>query len=119
MKKSLEYSKEVNSMYILTKPRGHNSLITIDNQDTNSSVVVGRITMEILDILKTEEGKDTTGDDFKLTDDWSFEIKDETARKISATTMKMKKPIRTKTETPKSNKEIDAMDVLLGLASYN
>jgi len=108
-------------MYRLTKPKGYNELITIENTETSASVVIGRISVEVLDILKADEGKDTSSTDFSMKDEWDFEIKDETARKITATAMKMKKPVRAKVtaETPKNNKEIDAMDVLLGLASYN
>ena len=104
-------------MYRLSKPKGYNELITIENTETSANVVIGRISVEVLDILKADEGKDTSSADFSMKDEWDFEIKDETARKITATAMKMKKPTRAKAE-PKEKKEIDALDVLLGLASY-
>lgn len=117
-------------MYLVEKEKGNNSNITIINQDTKASVIIGKMTMEILNTLE-EEGytfdKDVDGH-IDLTDKWNLEVSESTGRKLSSTAFKMKKPITVKTskltelvaEPPKkSNKTIDAMDVLLGLASYN
>lgn len=117
-------------MYLVEKEKGNNSNITIINQDTKASVIIGKMTMEILNTLE-EEGytfnKDVD-DHIELTDKWNLEVSESTGRKLSSTAFKMKKPITVKTseltelvaEPPKkSNKTIDAMDVLLGLASYN
>lgn len=118
-------------MYLVEKEKGNNSNITIINQDTKASVIIGKITMEILNTLE-EEGytfdKDVDGH-IDLTDKWNLEVSESTGRKLSSTAFKMKKPV-TKVKTSeltelvaeqpkKSNKTIDAMDVLLGLASYN
>lgn len=117
-------------MYLVEKEKGNNSNITIINQDTKASVIIGKLTMEILNTLE-EEGytfdKDVDGH-IDLTDKWNLEVSESTGRKLSSTAFKMKKPITVKTskltelaaEPPKkSNKTIDAVDVLLGLTSYN
>ena len=41
-------------MYVVEKERGNNSNITLINQDTKASVIIGKMTMEILDILEEE-----------------------------------------------------------------
>lgn len=114
-------------MYLVEKEKGNNSNITIINQDTKASVIIGKTTMEILNTLE-EEGytfdKDVDGH-INLTDKWNLEVSESTGRKLSSTAFKMKKPITVKAtksvaEPPKkSNKTIDAVDVLLGLTSYN
>lgn len=116
-------------MYLVEKEKGNNSNITIINQDTKASVIIGKMTMEIIDILEEEgyEFNKDLGEDshINLTDKWNLEVSESTGRKLSSTAFKMKKPITVKAtelvaEPPKkSNKEIDAMDVLLGLTSYN
>lgn len=112
-------------MYRVLKEKGNNMNITLENTETNASIVIGRLTMDILSILEAKEGvhfgKDA--DEIDLKDEWRLIINDETAKELSAKAMLMSKPIRDqrkhKDEPKKSNKEIDAMDVLLGLASYN
>lgn len=119
-------------MYLVEKEKGNNSNITIINQDTKASVIIGKMTMEIIDILEEEgyEFNKDLGEDshISLTDKWNLEVSESTGRKLSSTAFKMKKPITVKTskltelvaEPPKkSNKTIDAVDVLLGLTSYN
>lgn len=111
-------------MYRVLKERGNNAVITLENTETKASIIIGRITMEILAILEKEGisvGDPTTG---ALKDKWEFHISDDTAKELSAKAMRMSKPIRdqrkVKEEPPKkNNKHVDAMDVLLGLASYN
>lgn len=111
-------------MYKILKEKGNNMNIVLENTETKASIVIGRLTMDILSILEKEgvhigdsEGK------IQLTDKWNITIRDETAKELSAKAMRMSKPIRdqrkVKEEPKKSNKEIDALDVLLGLANYN
>ena len=112
-------------MYRLLKEKGNNLNVMLENTETKAQLNLGRLTIDILTLLETKEGL-TFGDGGKiqLKDEWDFTIKDETAKELSEKTMRMSKPIRDqrkhKEEKPKkSNKEIDAMDVLLGLANYN
>ena len=112
-------------MYKLVKEYGNNLNVILENTATKAQLNLGRLTIDILTLLETKEGL-TFGDggEFQLKDGWDFTIKDETAKELSEKAMRMSKPIRDqrkhKEEEPKkSNKEIDAMDVLLGLANYN
>lgn len=112
-------------MYKVLKERGNNVSITLENTETKASIIIGRLSMDILAILEKEgvHFGDADGD-VKLKDKWELHISDETAKELSAKAMRMTKPIRDQRkvkeeEQKKSNKEIDALDVLLGLASYN
>ena len=112
-------------MYKLLKERGDNLNVILENTETKAQLNLGRLTIDILTLLGREEGMSFgEGGTIQLKDSWDFTIKDETAKELSAKAMRMSKPIRDqrkhKEEEPKkSNKEIDAMDVLLGLANYN
>lgn len=111
-------------MYKLVKECGNNLNVILENTETKALLNLGRLTIDILTLLETKEGM-TFGDggEFQLKDSWDFTIKDETAKELSEKAMRMSKPIRdqrkVKDDKKKRNKEIDAMDVLLGLANYN
>ena len=111
-------------MYKILKEKGNNMNIVLENTETKASIVIGRLAMDILSILEKEgvHFGDSEGE-IQLKDKWDITIKDETAKELSAKAMRMSKPIRdqrkVKEEPKKSNKEIDALDVLLGLANYN
>ena len=113
-------------MYKILKEKGNNMNIVLENTETKASIVIGRLTMDILSILESKAGVhfgDSEGE-IQLKDKWDIVIgDDETAKELSAKAMRMSKPIRdqrkVKEEPKKSNKEIDAIDVLLGLANYN
>ena len=111
-------------MYRLLKEKGNNLNVILENIDTRAQLNLGRLTIDMLTLLGTKEGMTFgEGGEFQLKDGWDFTIKDETAKELSEKAMRMSKPIRDqrkhKDEPKKSNKKIDAMDVLLGLASYN
>lgn len=102
--------------YKITKEAGVKNVI-VERSD-KVSIMIGKLTLDIYEKLKAD-GYDVA--DYTL--EWNFEIREDTAKELVAmTTMRMKKPIRNqrKVDTRKEeNKKIDAMDVLLGLASYN
>ena len=112
-------------MYKVLKEKGNNASVTLENTETRTSIIIGRLSMDILAVLEKDGVHIGDGyGDVKLKDRWELRISDETAEELSAKTMRMSKPIRdqrkVKEEEPKkSNKQIDALDVLLGLASYN
>lgn len=113
-------------MYKILKEKGNNMNIVLENTETKASIVIGRSTIDILSILESKEGVHIgdSDDEIKLKDKWDITIGDETAKEISTKAMRMSKPtnIRAKAREElkkKHNKEIDAMDVLLGLANYN
>lgn len=106
-------------MYRVLKDKGNNSNVILENVETRASIIIGRLSMEIVAIL-AEDGKSLRDEDLK--DIWQLEISNEAGKKLAGMALKMNKPIRDqrKAETKKAkNKTIDAMDVLLGLASYN
>ena len=111
-------------MYKVIKEAGNNSNVTLKNTETNSEVIIGRLSMEIMNKLELAGYKfgDSDGE-IKLKDKWELEVNIATGKDLGRLAMKMTKPIRDQrkkiTIPKKSNKEIDAMDVLLGLASYN
>ena len=110
-------------MYRVLKSKGIHNIVTLENTDTKANVMLGKISVEMLNILETggykigEDGVDT------MDNAWDIDIDLDTASKLAKSTMNIKKPIREqKKEEPKqetNNKHIDAMDVLLGLANYN
>ena len=111
-------------MYRLLKEKGNNLNVILENIDTRAQLNLGRLTIDILTLLETKEGMTFgEGGTTQLKDEWNFSISEETAKELSTKAMRMSKPIRDqrkhKEEPKKNNKEIDAMDVLLGLANYN
>lgn len=111
-------------MYRILKEKGNNVSITLENTETKASIIIGRLSMDILSLLEREEGIHFSDSEIQLKDKWELTIKDETAKELSAKAMRMSKPVRDQSKKSeqvlkKDNKSIDAMDVLLGLASYN
>ena len=112
-------------MYRLLKEKGNNLNVILENIYTRAQLNLGRLTIDMLTLLETKEGMTFgEGGTTQLKDEWNFNISEETAKELSAKAMRMSKPIRDqrkhKEEQPKkNNKEIDALDVLLGLANYN
>lgn len=116
--------------YRLIKDKGNNSIVTLENTETKSSIVLGKLTMWMISLL-TEEGFVFERDDEKgsvnLKNPWCLTISEETAKKLSAMAMPIHKPKRDQRKTPptttiteeKPKQVVDAMDVLLGLANYN
>ena len=112
-------------MYKILKDEGYNKVVTIENAETKASLIIGKVTIEMLNVLDTAGYK--VGDKgLTITNKWDLNIDKATADTLSKMAMKMKKPIRDQRKKTANeinrkmyNKEIDAMDVLLGLASYN
>lgn len=115
----------------LTKSKGNNANVTLSN-GKGSSLELGRLSIPIINALKkdgyTLESSDDSDGRIKLniTDEWSLEITEETAKVLQAEAFKIHKPAKDTTPQPTSDssikvdtKKIDAMDVLLGLANYN
>lgn len=115
-------------MYKVLKPSGHNANITLENTETKASIIIGRMSMKILKVLEGE-GYSTSATEkdkqLELTEEWQLHVKEDTAKELSKLAMPMKKPIRDQRKIKSEqqpvetdNRKIDAMDVLLGLASY-
>ena len=113
-------------MYRLLKEKGNNLNVILENIDTRAQLNLGRLTIDVLTLLETKEGMTFgEGGTTQLKDEWNFSISEETAKELSEKAMRMSKPIRdqskkaTEEKKKEANKQIDALDVLLGLASYN
>lgn len=107
-------------MYKVLKEKGNNSNVVLENVETKASIIIGRLTMDILKILET--AGHTIGDDgINFKDKWELTVNEEIGKELASKAMTMSKPIRDqrKVKPAKDNKTIDAMDVLLGLANYN
>jgi len=105
-------------MYSVIKESGFGKVVTLQNTETNSSLMIGKVSTKILDIL----GKDPYGP--IMTDAWNFAVSADTAKALAELAMPMKKPVRkTKTKDEaseqKNTQAIDALDVIYGLAKYN
>ena len=109
-------------MYKVVKEKGNNMNITLENQETRASIVLGRMSPEILRVLAAAGHPIGTDEAITHRDEWNLEVDDETGKALAKLAMPMKKPVRDQRKKPeqkiKENKKIDAMDVLLGLASY-
>lgn len=110
-------------MYRLLKDRGNNSNLVLENMDTRTNLIIGKLTMDILSLLEEKEGIrfGDLDEEINLKNSWDIHISEETGKEIANKAMTMHKPVRDqrKVQIKKDNKTIDAMDVLLGLASYN
>ena len=112
-------------MYKLVKEYGNNLNVILENTETKAQLNLGRLTIDILTLLERKEGMTFgEGGTTQLKDEWNFSISEETAKELSEKAMRMSKPIRDQRKVKddkkkEANKQIDALDVLLGLASYN
>lgn len=105
-------------MYKVLKDKGNNSTVVLENTDSKKTMMIGKLSMDILKILE-DDGYKFNGEGIKLKDAWELTISDKAKERLAKTTLMMHKPDRKVTEQKKDNKRIDAMDVLLGLANYN
>ena len=114
-------------MYKVLKEKGLYRNVIVENTDTKARVNIGNVSLDILKTLEDAGFKiGTVGkeekDEFTATNKWDINVDIETASQLTKMAMRMKKPIRDQRKKEikkKENKKIDAMDVLLGLASYN
>lgn len=104
-------------MYKVYKDKGIYANIIVENTDTMASVVIGTYNMTIGKILG-DGGYEIPS----VSDEWNIKIDTETAGKLVETAISMKKPIRDqrkiKSEQDTNQQKPDALDVLLGIASY-
>ncbi len=107
-------------MYRVIKPTGYGANVSVENMETHASVMIGGTTRNVMDILR-EVG--FTEDEINTSLEWNLEIDQDTAKKLVALTMKMKKPIRDQRKKPTEDKpttgkvgvDIDAFDLIYGI----
>lgn len=109
-------------MYKVLKDAGNNGNITIEDTDEKRTTMVGKLSMDILKILE-DEGYTfgTEEEEIQMKDRWELTITKDAYDKLRKKTFSIKRPERhqsKKVEQKIDNKKVDAMDVLLGLASY-
>ncbi len=108
-------------MYKVLKEKGNNQNVTLQNTDSKASIIIGRISIEILNLLE-RAGHKIDGETLTMKDQWELEVNDEIGKELASKAMTMTKPIRDQRKTEdkpkKDNSKVDAMDVLLGLANY-
>ena len=93
-------------MYRINKDKGNNQNITLTNVEAKASVIIGKLTMDIMRILEKEvefdESKEHT---IKLKDKWDFTVSDEAGKELAKMASPIKRPIRAKTSRPSTASE--------------
>lgn len=112
-------------MYAVRKARGSGAVITVVNTDKGSSVIIGKPTMTILEMLDKEGYSPRTPDPAKhieLRDEWDIEVTEEFANELARRALTMKRPPRrTKTEqdvkrsSHDSKEPVDLFDLVFGI----
>ena len=91
-------------MYRINKDKGNNQNITLTNVEAKASVIIGKLTMDIMRILEKEvefdESKEHT---IKLKDKWDFTISDEAGKELAKMASPIKRPVRAKTTSHSSS----------------
>jgi hypothetical protein len=82
--------------YLITKPAGSSSIITLTNKDTGKSIILGRITIPILDILKEHAGLSLT-----FVDEWNIVTTEEVGKLLAHTALVRHKALKAKKDKPK------------------
>ena len=93
-------------MYRLNKDTGNNQNITLTNVEAKASVIIGKLTMDIMRILEKEvEFDESKQHTIKLKDKWDFTISDEAGKELAKMASPIKRPIRAKTTSRPSTAE--------------
>lgn len=104
-------------MYRIIKPAGVTSNITVENTDTMASVIIGKVTRDIITTL-AKGGYDTPKD---IADAWNISIDTETAGTLCRMAMRMNKPKRDQSKKAKDlypnmkDENVDAFDLIFGI----
>jgi hypothetical protein len=106
-------------MYKVVKDRGGYATVTLEDTDTSSTMMIGKLSRTIIDTLtkcgiKFDTREADAVDTFEA---WNFEVTRDTAHELAKLTMAMNKPIRTqkiKTEQKADKSEMTALDIIFG-----
>lgn len=110
-------------MYKVLKGRGGDANIIIQNSDTAETVIIGRVTVSILNTLLKEEGYTTDPSDpskyIEIREPWDLEISESTAKELARIAMPMHRPARKKAEQkeekPKKKAPVDVFNLIFGV----
>lgn len=100
-------------MYKVLKSTGNGNVV-VENTDTKASVVIGKLTLDIVNAIK--EGGYEVPD---YSEEWNIEVNKECATALTSMAMRMKKPVRdqSKKDKPKGKigVEVDAFDLIFNI----
>lgn len=124
-------------MYKLSKQPGYGGTVVVENTERKTYISLGSATnIELINKIKDVLGVETKATDpdhgLDLFKEWDIEINESDAKRLCDFTFRIRKPGRRvitkaqvatteqqpKLETEQPKKQIDALDVLLGLANY-
>lgn len=108
-------------MYKVIKDKGVASNVFLKNTSTNAEVNLGRISVNITDILE-DEGIKFGKDEYSLKDAWDIEIHEEAKEQLEKLAWKVSKPVRNQSKKssseqktkPRSKQPIDVFDLIFG-----
>lgn len=122
-------------MYKLLKEAGsYTSNVTLTNTDTGNTIILGRLSTTILDLIKKEGYTldSEAPEHLSMRDRWELNISKEVAEELMKTAMPMRRPPKRpkkekviipgrepKAPVEETKEEVNALDVLLGFAHYN
>lgn len=103
-------------MYKIIKEAGHNKNVLVVNTETSSSIIIGRLSIEVLNLLEREGHKIEN-----YSNEIDLEVNSDVAKELSSFALKMKKPIRDQSvkkpkaeDKPKVDANVDAFDLIFG-----
>lgn len=102
-------------MYKIIKEAGHNKNVLVANTETSSSIIIGRLSMDVLNLLE-EAGHKIEN----YTEAIDLIVNEDVAKKLSSLALRMKKPVRAKVEKKPEDKptvdtkHVDAFDLIFG-----
>lgn len=115
-------------MYKVVKDRGGMANVTVQNMETMASVIIGKPTIEVLDILARDGYSPSAEDDDKVIDmydEWNINVSDDVAKALTRTALKMKKPARkpaeakseqdAKTQESSKKQPVDVFNLIFGI----
>ena len=106
-------------MYRIIKPAGAGANVSVENMETHASVIVGRLTSKMVDMITEDKGDGFTLPEYSSA--WNIDISQDTAKALVATALSMKKPVRDQRKksenkpTGKVGVDIDAFDLIYGI----
>lgn len=93
-------------MYKVSKPKGSLANITITNEETTSSVVLGRFNIKHKSILDAAEIIAPPS-----IDEWDFEVKDEVGKALAMSCFTGHRPARTRIKNDEQKKDAESTQV--------
>jgi len=103
-------------MYRVLKTAGVRANVVVENTDTKSNVIIGRLSTDIVDTIKTHREAGYTIPEYDSI--WNIEVNSDCAKELTKLAMPMKKPVRDQRKKPEEKKvgvNVDAFDLIFGI----